>query len=152
MPKLNQNQLPSTTPIYVKRTLTSNEIKALRATPIELVAAPGAGYMIVPVFGFIKYHGDGATAYVCDAGGDLELLLGTNQPFGMACKTNENILEQTADNTGSFNMQGIVAFGDFAESATMENLALNIKNVGGAEYTTGTGTADVVVHYLVVPV
>lgn len=55
-----------------RRTLTNAEVLALNATPIQLVAAPGAGKVLVPLR-FQAYKAAG-TAYTAGAGEDLAII------------------------------------------------------------------------------
>lgn len=141
--KVNQNQLPDITPKQVTLELSSADLLALFATPKQVVAAPGAGKFIVLEKATLFYHPGGAQ-YNVAGGGAIELLLGTNQPYATAHATNKNILTQAAECVGNFNIYNT---GDYDTLSNMENLALNVKNVGAGEYTTGNGTATLVVQY-----
>lgn len=55
-----------------RRTLTNAEVLALNATPIQLVAAPGAGKVLIP-HRLVAYKAAG-TAYVAAAGEDLAII------------------------------------------------------------------------------
>ena len=142
---INNLQMPTAGPRQATVELSSANLLALRATPIQVIAAPGAGKFIVIEKAVIFYHPGGAQ-YNVAGGGDIELLLGSNQPFATACSTNENILTQASECVGNFIVYNAA---DYDTLSNMENLALNVKNVGGGEYTTGTGTATLVVQYSV---
>ncbi len=49
--------------LVAKLTLTSAQIKALRATPIEIVAAPGAGKVIMPISAYYYFLYGGTDAF-----------------------------------------------------------------------------------------
>lgn len=62
-------------------TLTSAQIKALHATPIQIVAAPGAGKMIVLVNAVAKFNYGGNNAFTAGAAQVVDVQLGTNTSF-----------------------------------------------------------------------
>lgn len=149
MPVLNYSQLPATVPQCVVTNITSNQIKALRATPIQLVAAPGAGYVILPVSASIIYYGDGATPYDVSSGGEMALLLGTNDLFGVETTFSaDGVLTEAVDMFALSTLPSKGLNGGFAPFSECANLALNLKNIGGGEYVDGTGTMRVTVHYI----
>lgn len=58
-------------------TLTSAQIKALHATPIEVVAAPPAGYLICPVMIWANYVYGGSNVFTAAAGQTIGLYYGS---------------------------------------------------------------------------
>src|SRR6185295_18778494 len=64
-------------------TLTSAQIKALHATPIQLVAAPGSGKAIVVLYGYLgKFVYGGSNVFVAGASQAIKLYYGTTQSIG----------------------------------------------------------------------
>lgn len=130
---------------FAELALTSPELLALRATPKTLVAAPGAGKMLV--FKGIELVLDAtATAYVESAAN-----LGVRYENGSGAKVSDDIeatgfIDQTADTAtyGRPKADPIVA------KTGSENKALVLHNLGAGEYTTGTGVLRAKVWYSVV--
>lgn len=122
--------------------LTSAEIKALRATPKSLIAAPGAGLLLEFVSGVLLLDST-ATAYV-----ESSANLAVKYTDGSGAQVSDTIeatgfIDQTADTMTSMRAKqdAIVA------KTGCENKALVLHNLGAAEYTTGTGTMRVKLAY-----
>jgi hypothetical protein len=124
--------------------LTSPQILALRATPITLVAAPGAGKVLEFVGGVLILDAT-ATAYVESAAN-----LAVRYTNGSGVKASQDIeatgfIDQTTDTMTTMQprIDAIVA------KSGCENAALVLHNIGAGEYTTGTGVLRVKVMYRV---
>lgn len=119
-------------------TLTSAQVKALRATPIAMVAAPGVGFMHEFVSGQLIL--DYGSNVFTEAGYNLDVRLGTVQ------------VSQTVETTGWIDTAGdaltniVPKLDAIANKASSENKALNINNSGAAEIA-GNAAADSVVRY-----
>lgn len=122
--------------------LTANEIKALRATPKTLVAAPGAGKFIELVSAFLQL------TFVTPAYGE----------------TADNLAIRYTDGSGTIASQTIEAGGfmDITTGAKITNALpkidqigievnapLVLHNTGDGEYASGNGTMKVIVVYRV---
>jgi len=66
-----------------KTTLTSSQIKALNATPIQMVAAQGANTVIVPISTSFKFIYGGSNAFVAGAAQTIDLYF-SNSPGKIA--------------------------------------------------------------------
>lgn len=127
---------------YATVTLSSAEILALRATPKTLVAAPAAGY-VHQFLGAMLILNATATAYVET---DDNLAIKYTNGSGVAVSQTieaTGFIDQTADTMTDAipALNAIVA----ATGATAQALVLH--NTGSGEYTTGTGTMNVMVAY-----
>lgn len=124
--------------------LTSAEVKALAATNITLVPAPGAGLAIVPTG--VYYFLDRNAAYDdAAADGDLILAYHTTQTALITTQA-DGVIDAAAD-TGVYERPAVT---DFVPEA---NTALVLDN-DGAEFTGdagGVNTLKVRVYYRVVP-
>lgn len=122
--------------------LTALEIKALRATPKQLVAAPGAGFLLEFVSAVLLLDAT-ATAFVESAAN-----LSVRYENTTGAKASEDIeatgfIDQIADTmtTARAKLDAIVA------ATGSANKALVLHNLGAAEYTVGTGVMRVKVSY-----
>lgn len=119
-----------------KVTLTNAEIKALRATPKSLVAAPGAGYVLQFVSAVLKLK---AGTNVLTESADNLAIKYTNGSGVAVSETIEatGFIDQSADTQTQTNAikDAIVA------SASAENKALVLHNTGDGEYA-GNAAAD----------
>lgn len=129
---------------FAEVSLSSANLLALRATPITLVSAPGAG-KVLEFCGAVLLLDATATAYVESAAN-----LGIKYTNGSGAKVSDDIeatgfIDQTTDTmtTARPKLDAIVA------KAGCENQALVLHNLGAGEYTTGTGTMRVKTAYRV---
>jgi len=132
--------------IRIKRTLTSAELLAIFTTPIQLVAAPGVGKVVVPITIALSYRYN--TIAYTDNGGDIIIMPnggGAPQDWASAAFHGVNFWTKT---THQFRAQGyslaIVAAGLL--SSAYDNKALMIAN-DTANPTLGNGTIIVTVNY-----
>ena len=125
--------------------ISAAEIKALHATPKTLVAAPGAGKVILPefiLFSFTynapQYTAGGTIRVRYDSGGTAYIINGA---------------VASADMTGTSNFLNYFRAGVTAAYANavvpIANKALELYN-DGSEFATGNGTAKVFVKYRIV--
>jgi hypothetical protein len=126
-------------------TVTSAELLALRATPKTIVAAKGAGKMIV--FHSAIVLADNGTAYV----------VGTNDLAFRYNNTTGDVVSQTIDTAGLLDSTsdivsfvGPVATDTKSPKADVENTPLVLHNTGAGELTTGTGVVRVKCWYSIV--
>lgn len=127
--------------------LTSAQILALNATPVQVVAAPGAGFRIVPLLSFVELI-YGTVAYTNGGGGFPELLVGS-----AAYVTSDAavFLVGTAPNKRTQTMQFAEVLDTAANPPTSSNAPLTFSKAT-AEFAAGNGTAKVVVYYTIEPV
>lgn len=117
-------------------TLTSAQVLALNATPIELVAAPGAGFVLLP--NRLTAYKAAGTAYVAAAGEDLAVIH-TGQSAVIAIDS-ANFLDSTA---AEFRIgERVPANPETLDLTALANLALEATILVG-EVTTGD--SDIVV-------
>ena len=127
--------------------LTNSEIKNLRATPKELVAAPGAGYMVqfLDASLFMDYGTNGLT----ETADNLEIRWGA---AGTAAATIEctGFIDQTADTM----IHAYPAAAAALAKTVTDNKALVLQNNGDGEFggnAANDTVMDVVVAYRIVP-
>ncbi len=130
--------------------LTSAQIKALRATNIEVVRAPASGWAAVPV-GIHMFLDHGGTDYVQTAGADHLALLynGGSEIAEIGLEaTLTTFLEASADAGLTVIFGEATAVGGIVPvAATPIDLDLN----GGNELTTGNGLLSIRSYYKLVP-
>jgi hypothetical protein len=125
--------------------LTSNEIKALLATPKQLVAAPGSGKVLVLTKALLRY------TYLTAAytgGGSLEFFLGSDKAAGFLNTVANNFLVAGSSQDCFMWMEGSV----YDATATFPNKALMLGIAaaeGVDEFAAGSGTLEVIVFYSV---
>ena len=126
--------------------ITSAQIKALNATPIELVPAPGAGRAII-FFGILMSKPAG-TAYAGIAGGeDLAVKYTDASGLQVASAETTGFLDQTSLQTRYAPVYS-AASGDSSYTPVV-NAALVLHLLSG-EITTGDTALNCVVQYSIV--
>lgn len=105
---------------YVKITLTNSQIKSLHASPVQIVAAPGSGKVILPFNVIGKFIYGGNNAFTAGLGQTISIYYGTTQASSTAVLNNGAI-------TGTNSVYGSVALVNFTAIpiANIENMALN---------------------------
>ncbi len=124
--------------------LTATQVKALRATPITLVAAPGAG-KVIEFLSAVLILDATATAFTES---DDNMAIKYNNGSGVAVSDTieaTGFIDQTAD-----TMTRAVPVKDAIVAASAAaNKALVLHNTGDGEYGTGTGTLKVKISFRV---
>jgi hypothetical protein len=122
-------------------TLSSAQLQHLKATPVQLVAAPGSGKLLNLVSVVAQYKA-GGSAYTVGNGGDLIAALG-NTPLNIRLNA-VGFIDQISNHIQFNSPSGLGSQG------SMENQALMISNNGSGEWTDGDGSVIVTVYYTVV--
>ena len=131
---------------YTDTQLTAAEVNALRATNIEVVAAPGANLAIFPV----RVH------IFLDHGGTDFVQANNSDQLALAYSASNEIMEigSEAQCTALLEAAADAALFDPADMAGFvpeANKAIDLDNNGAAEYTTGDGTLSIRVWHVAVP-
>lgn len=116
-------------PSYATLTLTNSEVKNLRATPISVIAAPGAGKAIKFMGAMLKLNYGGTNAFTeTDDNLAFRYTDGSGVIVSQTVQTT-GFIDQTADTmtNGEPVIDAIVA------AASAENQALVIHNIGDGE-------------------
>ncbi len=140
------NNAWGTLPLTATVSLTTAQVKALRASPFTLLAAPGAGLQIIVHRVTVEYVFV-TTPYTVPGGATLGLTIGGTN--AVTAIVGAGLLDQGANTiayTGSVNQATGIAV------ATLANAPLVITNTGGAEFTVGDGTLAVNVFYNIIAV
>lgn len=124
--------------------LTSAQITALISTPVTLVAAPGAGLMIVPDKAIIRVLG--VTAAYTDVGGAVSFNIGT-MTTALAANT-----VFTGPTAGQVSQQVIQFAGTSTAAAPSTNInaPLQLAKITN-NFAAGSGTAHITVYYMIEP-
>lgn len=132
---------------YAEVTISSAQIRALRATPITLVAAPGAGYFLQYLASTHLYDYGGTAYTIADPGDDMKIKYNNSAGTAVAgVIAADGFIDQVVDMVST--AVGIIALDT---AANLDNAKLVIHNVGGAEYADGTGVLRIKVSYIVWP-
>jgi hypothetical protein len=127
-------------------TLSAAQIKALYDTPVQLVAAPGAGKLIL-IDSILWDIAFGTTQYT--AGGAIQAQYG-NTVHGAGSPASASIAAATLNGIAA---SGFIANGSGAATlnapATVENTAVYLSNAT-ADFATGDSTATLYARYRVV--
>lgn len=122
-------------------TLTSAWLLAMYATPIELVPAPGAGRILVPI-AFAARLNFNTVPYVGNK--DISLVLG-NPANGIRCMAiSFDLIGAAAHTSASGPLLQWPRVTDVL--ANIENVALNLQT-DSAELTAGNSTIDLTIFY-----
>jgi len=129
-------------------TLTSAQLQNLKAGPVTLIAAPGAGSYINVVAVVFQYKA-GTAPYVVASGGHFSMLIGAGANGNGPVETSDLSATGFIDKTQNhIRVPRISSVGD--SQGNLENQALQVTNDGGAEWTDGNGTVTITVSYTVV--
>jgi len=147
--KFNPNQLPNTVAQTAKTTLTSAQLLALQATPIQVVSAPGTGFITRPTSVSFFFHP--MTTPYATGSGNFVFKFGSN--IVTSSLMSDGIIQETVEQVGCITPSvGVLGGGTFGDLSDYENKALLISQDGSGEFTNGDGTLTVVVQYNVEPI
>ena len=143
--KLRYAPLNETFVRYAITSLTANQVKALRATPIICIPAQGAGKTIEFISAVLALN-YGTIAYAFGAGDDLQFKYvdGAGAPVSLVAETT-GWLNATGDRLRIVNAQGSPTF----TKAQCENKNVVLHNIGGAEIIDGDSPVLIYIAYRV---
>ena len=121
--------------------LSSAQMQHLKATPVQLVPAPGDGKLLNLV-SLVGQYKAGNSAYSLGDGGDFSSSLGS-APLGIRLNA-AGFIDRTANQVQFNSPSGL------GSQSSMENQPLMIFNSGAGEWTGGDGSVIVTVYYTVV--
>lgn len=127
----------------VQLVLTAAQLKALKATPISIIAAPGSGKFIQVMSCSVRYTFL-TTAFTLNAG-TLKLYHGpVANAKPLTADLASGIIDQTA-NTSDLDVP-ILATGALTDAQAL-NVDIEVGNAGAAEFTLGLGSVEFFVQY-----
>ncbi len=128
-----------------KVTLSNAEIKGIRASPKELVAAPGAGKLVVPSLVVLSLN---AGSEVLTESADNMVVEYSNSGVDITGAIEATgFIDQAADTTAAYIISSIAALAEATEGV---NESVVLFNTGDGEYAgnaSNDATMDVVVVY-----
>lgn len=124
-------------------TLTSAQLLHLKATPVQLVPAPGPGMVINAISATLQYKA-GTIPYTGPGGNGIAISVpGESSSFLVGPAV--GFIDQSTDHINQLSPGGPVF-----SRANAENAALIIRNNDAGEWSGGDGTVIVTVYYTIV--
>lgn len=114
---------------FIEGTLTSAQIKALRASPVQVVAAPGANRVVIVAHFYATMTYGGTNVFVAGAGQTIDLFWGTAVSIAQLL-TNGQIVASSS--TMNYSADSITAGSAITSKS---NAAVNIYNSVATEIT-----------------
>lgn len=141
--------LPVTLPQSVTVTLTADDILHLTETPYPLVASPGAGFKIVPVFSDATFL-PGTTPYDTTDAADPTIIYGVAADFAIGVPVcSVALFTQVSSSTTVRTLISTTGINGHA-TVDLDNHAIYLYN-GGTEFSLGDGTLKITIQYNVTP-
>jgi len=125
------------------QTLTSSQLLNLGTTPVEIISAPGSGYVTVPFLIFMRLYA-GSTAYGTLTTSLGLIINGTNIFPNQSMST--AFLSSSSDEFVYYVFTNSVIASGLSVSAC-ENQPVYLQNTGLLELTSGNGTLDIQVEW-----
>lgn len=120
-------------------TLTATDLHNLAATPVEIVAAPGAGLVVVPLGCILFKYTAGATPFT-DHGGQTQICYGGDTALGLCGQIDSGFLDSAT------SLQAVQAAG--GPTGLLANKAVTAFQPIAA-VTGGNGTLTISVPYVI---
>jgi len=133
--------------------LTNAQIKALRATPINVVAAPGAGFFVYPIECIVELVYGGNNAFTGAAGDNLGLKWQDGTTTTIMSGGLQAFIQATNSAFNKFVDPAVGSDVNIAKTA-VDNKPLVIHNITGAEIAgnaANDNTINVIVKYAIHP-
>ena len=124
------------------QTLTSSQLLNLRATPVEIITAPGSGYVTIPFLIFMRLYA-GSTPYGTLTTSLGLIINGTNVFPSQSMST--AFLGSATDEFVYYVFTNSPTSGSSVSS--FENQPIYIQNTGLLEFTSGNGTLDIQIEW-----
>lgn len=128
--------------LSLTRVLTPAEVQAIGTSPITLIAAPGAGLLIVPTIITIK-NDFVSTPYV-GSGADLSLRIVNNGVLSTIAAVSSNLLLSAS--SVKYNLGTPAGSGSLVNS----NTPVSITNVTGVDPTAGDSPITIYMEYKII--
>lgn len=143
----------SATLSMVTGTLSIGQITSMYTTPVQLIAAPGAGFAIIVITAYVNYIYDGSHAIT--GGGTVDITYGSVAHGGSnSALNNANFAQQAlftnASSSATFQM-GIATTNVYSASSVANKGIFITNETGVFVANSSTATANYVVSYLTVP-
>ena len=120
-------------------TLTSAQLRHLHASPVQLVATPGAGQFVDIISAAYQYK-VGSTPYSTDAGGSFVIWPSAIYPIAAT-----GFIDQTSNTVAVAGKSTETVY-----QTVVENTAIMLRNDSATEWSGGDGTVTITVSYRVV--
>lgn len=127
--------------LQVQQTLSNTDIKALRATPFELVAAPGVGYVLEFMSAELFYDYGGTQYTETTDNLIIRYHNGSGQAVSEAIETTGFI-----DATGDIAIKAQPAAQATFLKAACDNLSIVLHNTGDGEFGGGHAASEIKVR------
>jgi hypothetical protein len=125
--------------------LTNAQIKALHGTPVQILAAPGAGKVIVPVILSVTMNYGGSNVFTAGASQTVTIYYGTQ----VACATGLSNSQLVASSSQYLQGQGQVAgLASATAYSGIANAAINFYNSSATEITGNAANNNTISYYL----
>ena len=131
--------------LLVNASLTSPQLLALRATPVQLIAAPGAGKYINVIS--IDMHYTFVTGAYTNINASLKVFYGTTASAKALCADQTALLTQTVN---AHNLGIVKTVNSNLTDALGLNVGIFLGNDGSAEFLAGAGTLKVIMSYQII--
>lgn len=127
-------------------TVTSAQIKAAHASPVQLIPAPGAGQTIYVVASILKYNYAGSNVFVAAAGQLMALYYSTTTLIN-----NTTIAEVSIGNAALVGTTtNVVSMGrsNISASTAVVNVPVNLYNVSATEISGNAANDNTITYSL----
>lgn len=125
------------------QTLTSSQLLNLRATPVQIIPAPGSGYVSIPFLIYMRLYA-GTMSYGTLTTSLGLMINGTNMFPNQSMST--TFIGSSTDDFVYYVFTNDSSASGLSVSSC-ENQPIYIKNTGLIELTSGNGTLDVEVQW-----
>ncbi len=131
--------------------LTSAQVKALNATPIQIVAAPGSGKVNVPISATSKMTYGGTTPFVAAVGQQIDIIYTSTSIAVLSAVPDNSAITATTSRYSCATYQPQLI--NNTAIASVENVALRLKVLSATEITgnvANDNTVSVTIIYYTV--